>query len=368
MKIRLLGQRNILGKGTHFAGMVDAMRKLAFIGEWVEEVDPTDVAQFERAVASSSGRDVNIWFLGHPKITSLRGVRVIWAIFEADSLPRDFVGLLNQIAHVVWVPSQWGLDVLVASGVASERIDVVPEGVDPHLYHGHIRHALACAPRPFRFLTVGKFEKRKSYEELLAAFARAFAGQASVELVLKADHFLDHERKKAELTKLVADSGLGNVTLLWGGWQPDRLAALYNHCQAFVFPSRAEAWGLPALEAIASGLPLAAVFYGGATEYLVEVRDSCAEIAYELQPIDDVEFLQHWPDAEGSRSRWARPSVTSLAECLRALHARYDTYREAALRNSLLVRQRFSWASAASKALECLARRRVIQITPGPGE
>ena len=39
--------------------------------------------------------------------------------------------------------------------------------------------------------------------------------------------------------------GLSNVQMLWGEFNPDMLFALYNHADAFVFPSRAEGWGLP---------------------------------------------------------------------------------------------------------------------------
>jgi glycosyltransferase involved in cell wall biosynthesis len=346
--------------------MADALRRISIIGSFVDEVDVGDATQVERAAASSAEGDVNIWFGLHPRTLSIRGARIVWAIFESDCLSQNYVEFLNQSAHVVWVPSHWGRGVLLASGVPADRIDVVPEGVDADLYHDHARGALVRHGRPFRFLAVGKFEKRKAYAELLSAFAQAFAGDASVQLVIKADYFLSGaEKKRSELSRLVAESGLANVRLLWGAWSSEQLANLYTDCDAFVMPSRAEAWGLPGLEAIASGLPVAAVCYSGVTEYLREVTDSVAAIEYSLVPIDDPEFFKFWPTLVGVPVRWAQPSVASIAECLRSLKDRHDAYRKAAHVNSLKIRQQFSWASAAARAMDSIVGRQLMRLQPG---
>jgi glycosyltransferase involved in cell wall biosynthesis len=365
VKIRLFGRRRIeLGGGTHFAGMADALRKITTIGHLVESVDMRDAAEVDRAAASSADGDVNIWFQFHSRMLSVRGARIIWAIFESDWLSRNYVDFLNGSAHAVWVPSQWGREVLVASGVSADRIDVVPEGIDPDLYHDRQRGALVDGSRPFTFLTVGRFAKRKAYPELLSGFAQAFGGDPSVQLVIKADFFQAPEKKRSDFERLVSEYGLANVKLVWGAWSTEQMANLYAESDAFVNPSRAEAWGLPCLEAIASGLPVAAVCYSGVTEYLREATDSVAAIDYSLVPIDDPEFLKNWPTLVGSPARWAQPSVASIAECLHLLRDRNEAYRVAAQINSSRIRQQFSWASAAARATESIVRRRLIQLQP----
>jgi glycosyltransferase involved in cell wall biosynthesis len=212
-------------------------------------------------------------------------------------------------------------------------------------------------PRPFRFLAVGKFEERKGYKQLLRAFADVFGNSVDVQLVIKADYFLDFENKKKTFNEMVATFGISNVTLMDGAWAKERLFALYSCCDAFVFPSRSEAWGLPAIEAVASGLPIVSTFYSGHTEFLQFVESSLFKISTTLQPIDDPEYQRLWPSDAGDYGRWALPSTASIAEGLTATVQRYPIVAEAALANSLLVRERFSWSAAAGKALDHLKRR-----------
>lgn len=365
MKLRLIGQRNHLGLGTHFSNTADALRRLLYVREWIEEVDGFDQSQFAQAARTSADTDVNIWFWPDQRISTMKGRHIVWAVFEADRLPHDFRGFLNRHAHVVWVPTHWGRETLLANGVPPERIDVVPEGVDPDLFHGHVRRVVSREGQPFRFLAVGKFERRKAYPELLEAFAQAFGDDRAVELLIKADYLQDFERNgriKQELSELVASFGLGNVHLHWGNWAKDRMAGLYNYCDAFVFPSRAEGWGLPALEAIATGMPIVATLYSGHTEFLAQVRDSLLEVEFTLQPIDDPEYFRLWPADDTNPGRWAQPSTASLAAGLRAVRERYPAYADAAAINASLVRERFSWHAAANRALESLIRRGLIRL------
>jgi glycosyltransferase involved in cell wall biosynthesis len=361
MKLRLLGQRNILGGGVHFSNLVDALRKVYFPENIVEEVDLFEDTQFNCAVRSSSAQDINIWIWPDERVKLLKGTQIVWATFESDRLPAHYLHFLNAAVDFVWVPSSWGRDVLIANGVASDRVDIVPLGVDANAFHTYMRRN-ADLSRPFRFLTVGKFEKRKGYHELLQAFTDAFGNSSNVQLVIKADYFLDFESKKKALTELVATFGISNVRLMDGNWPKEQLFGLYSCCDAFVFPSRSEAWGLPAIEAVAAGLPIISTFYSGHTEFLQFVESSLFKISTTLQPIDDPEYQRYWPSSVGDYGRWAQPSVASIVEGLMLTQQRHSQLSDMALSNSLLVRERFSWNAAANKSLDHLKRRGLIPL------
>jgi glycosyltransferase involved in cell wall biosynthesis len=361
MKLRLLGQRNILGGGVVFSNLVDALRNVYFPEAIVEEVDLFEETQFDSAIRSASAQDINIWMWPDDRVKLLKGTQIVWATFESDRLPTDYLRFLNIAVDLVWVPSRWGRDVLIANAVASERIDIVPLGVDGNAFHTYMRRNSGRS-RPFRFLAVGKFEKRKGYNELLRAFTDGFGNSADVQLVIKADYFLDLENKKQAFTEIVAAFGISNVRLLDGNWAREQLFALYSCCDAFVFPSRAEAWGLPAIEAVAAGLPIISTFYSGHTEFLQFVESSLFKVSTTLQPIDDPEYQRFWPSDDGDYGRWAQPSVTSIAEGLTVIQQRYSKLADAALHNSLLVREKFSWNAAANKALDHLKRRGLITL------
>jgi glycosyltransferase involved in cell wall biosynthesis len=359
VKLRLFGVRNSEGGGTHFGGFVDALRRLPFLAGILEEVDDDSQSAVRRAIREATATDVNIWFVPHGAMSSCGGKHVLWGIFETDR--PTILPWLRDKGDVVWTPSAWARDVLIANGVDRTKIDVIPEGVEGELFHPHARQAIAGKKQPFRFLAVGKFEGRKSYPELLAAFREAFGESRDVELGIKADWFAN-PGKTDELRRLVEASGLSNVRLYSGNWQRTQLAALYRCSDVFVLPTKAEGWGLPLLEAAACGLPIVTTFYSGHTEFLQHIRSSVVPVDYTLEPVADAEFRSMWRAGDRDIGRWAQPSLESLAEAMQTVRCDHAIYRKHAYFNSLIVTERFAWHVAAHRALSSLEGRGLLQL------
>lgn len=119
--------------------------------------------------------------------------------------------------------------------------------------------APAHAPRaeavnqPF-VLYVGNAYPHKNLERLIEAFAefrkRGHAGHRLV-LVGAPDYFygrLDGEARKR---------GLNDAVTFFGHATDEELATLYGRAESYVFPSLCEGFGLPPLEAMCKGLPVA---------------------------------------------------------------------------------------------------------------
>ena len=66
----------------------------------------------------------------------------------------------------VWTASQWGKEVMVHNGLKAEKVEVVPEGVDPDIYYPNPKKKDQST---FTFLSVGKWEARKGQIELCRA-------------------------------------------------------------------------------------------------------------------------------------------------------------------------------------------------------
>lgn len=351
----------------HFSEFADHLRNLSWIGSFIEEVDASDAGALQAAAERSRESDINIWFVRHPMWAAFKGARVIWAIFESDTLPQDYIKSLQDLADVIWSPSRWGRDVLTASGIDPSRIDVVPEGVNPNLFHPFLRLPMAQTPRPFRFLAVGKFEERKAYPQLLEAFASVFRNDPQVQLVLKADFFVQPEPAQRALQALVDSMDLRNVRMVWGALPTNELLGLYSMCDAMVFPSRAEGWGLPLIEAIASGLPAVSTVYSGHSEFLECIADKFIPIGHETEPIADPGYLRFWPGLVGSEARWAAPRVDSISQGMKAVYESSGHWQTLALEASHTIRQQFSWRAAADKAYESLTRRGLYEPLIGLG-
>jgi glycosyltransferase involved in cell wall biosynthesis len=123
----------------------------------------------------------------------------------------------------------------------------------------------------------------------------------------------------AGLRRLVAEKGLEAHIRFLGRRSLDELVALYRSCALFVFPSTEESFGLPLLEAMACGAPIA-----------------CARAAA-------------IPEVAGDAARFFDPeNVGEIAAVLGAM------LRDGALRREFGVRSvaraaRFSWAETARK-------------------
>ena len=107
---------------------------------------------------------------------------------------------------------------------------------------------------PPYLLSVSNFLPHKNLRRLVEAYAMLRPPlQESYQLVLAGD---GHGR--AELAGEVVDRGLRGRVVLPGWIDCADLPGLYSNCTACVLPSLTEGFGLPALEAMACGVPVAA--------------------------------------------------------------------------------------------------------------
>lgn len=100
-------------------------------------------------------------------------------------------------------------------------------------------------------LYVGNAYPYKNLTRLVEAFGQLNEPKLKLLLVGKTDYFYD------QLGQHIKDQHLKNIEL--AGFVPDpQLVWLYEHAEFLVFPSLSEGFGLPPLEAMVAGLPVAA--------------------------------------------------------------------------------------------------------------
>jgi len=144
---------------------------------------------------------------------------------------------VRRARRVLTVSERTARDLRERYGLPPERVVVTPNGVDPVYGPGD-----GSAPRDY-LLFVGAVQERK--DPLAAADAAAAVGLPLVVAGPAKD-----ERLAAELARRGAD--------LRGYVEPSELADLYRGAACLLLPSRFEGFGLPVLEAMACGTPVAA--------------------------------------------------------------------------------------------------------------
>ena len=185
---------------------------------------------------------------------------------------RMLVPLAARRSHRIIVPSEaTKKDLIHLLKVPAGKVDVVPNGLGtspaPHWpSEDELRRRHDLGARPF-VLTVSAKRPHKNLVRLLEALA-AIASERRPILVLPG-YATPHEH---ELRERSARLGLAADTRFLGWVSEEELEGLYRSAACFVFPSLYEGFGLPVLEAMARGVPVACSDRGA----LAEVIDGAA--------------------------------------------------------------------------------------------
>ena len=158
--------------------------------------------------------------------------------------------------------------------VDPRRIAVIPLGVDLDQFQPRDREAARAAldfPAEERLLiAVGRIEPLKGFDILVRALAEMTERERVRLLVIGGD-----ERAAPELARLRAiaeEVGVTDRVHFPGSIPHERLAVYYNAADVVVIPSFSESFGLVALEAMASGVPVVASRVGGLTVTVADGR------------------------------------------------------------------------------------------------
>lgn len=188
------------------------------------------VAHFQHALPLGfSGRSVvtlhDLHFERDPSVMGLMDRLTFKAV-----VPRA----AKRATHLIAVSERTKQDAIELYGIAASKITVTPHGVDPAFGPGD-------ASRGGYLLFVGAVQARKDPRAALIA-----AQNVGLPLVVAGP-----EKEPALVAELRA-SGAD----VRGFVSKDELAELYRGAEALILPSRFEGFGLPVLEAMASGTPV----------------------------------------------------------------------------------------------------------------
>lgn len=209
----------------------------------------------------------------------------------SGTMPETWAGPLKEVEEI-WTPSTYSRNAFLRSGVEASKVHVLPNGFDPAVFHPIGEKAELPTRKRFRFLFVGATIFRKGIDILLESYVQHFSPDDDVCLVIKdAPGVLDASGKNARdfIEKLRKNPKLPEIVVIDEHLSDRGMAALYRACHAAVFPYRGEAFVLPALEAMACGLPVIAT-HGGATDDFVDdsVGWSLKAVEKNVQGLDNV--------------------------------------------------------------------------------
>lgn len=195
----------------------------------------------------------------------------IWS-FEFDNyFPAGFAKCAKA-ADKILVPSRHTEKVFVDGGVPSDRIIVVPHGIDEEFYSGE-----SIYPLPAKFkdkvkilVNIAQPHKRKGIPGLLEMYGKAFTQKDNVVLIFKVVSKKPEQSFEENVAQLLSEfkKKYPNAADIFHiSHYIEDISSLYRACDIYFFPSKAEAFSLSPGEGIASNLVTITSRAGGALDF-----------------------------------------------------------------------------------------------------
>ena len=273
---------------------------------------------------------------------------------ETDVCNPEWIKSCNAM-NLIIVPSKHAEDVLKSSGKIETPIVVVPESFCDEIGEEITQDSLDRLPQfstNFNFLLFGQItgdnphNDRKNLFFTIKWLCEIFKDDKDVGIVVKTNigrnTHIDR-RKTQQMMKILAKEcrkgDFPKIHLLHGEMSNEDVAALYKHKQikALLTLTRGEGYGLPILEAAASGLPIIATGWSGHNEFLKHGK--YISIQYQLKQIhpsrvDNKIFVP--------QAKWAEVVEEDAKKKILKFRNSHSTPRDWAIELATVIKEKYS--------------------------
>jgi len=204
---------------------------------------------------------------------------------------------------------------LQQEGLAPESIAVIPNGVDLGAYTDR-----PPSPQIRRIVTVANLRPEKEHETLIASAATLVRSYPHLRF-----HIVGDGPRRRELLDLAAARGLSQHVEFLG--HRDDVPSVLASADAFVLPSRSEAFPNSVIEAMAAGLPVIASAVGGLLDLIDHDRTGLLVAPSDSGALTQaLRFLIENPTHAAAIGQAARAEITERYSFDRMVGAFADLY------------------------------------------
>lgn len=268
--------------------------------------------------------------------------KIGFTMFETTKLPVDnspWSGLgravdnINQM-DLLFVPASFNIEIFRNHGVTIP-IEVIPNGINrQHFPYIDRKHD----GKPFTFLQMATLTQRKNPGDVISAFVSLFGGRDDVKLVLKTQSgTLGH----LDLSRL------GNIEVIDEVYNMQQMRQLMADADCFVFPSRGEGFGMPPVEAMATGLPTIVSDNSGMSDY------ADPSYCYPIRTAHESPAFKY-PKPWGDVGNWWQPDYEHLKEQMLYVFEHQEEAREKGKLASKAMHENYNYDVIAQKMVDAI--------------
>jgi glycosyltransferase involved in cell wall biosynthesis len=323
----------------------------------------------------SGEAEVHVSHLFPPRLPVPAEGHFVWMQpWEYGYLPKQWIEPVQRHVSEVWCYSEYVRDVYSASGIPEEKLKLIPLGVNTDIFHPKApRHRFTLEPgvvklvdriqsKPFMFLFVGGTLDRKGVDILLEAYSRAFTDLDDVCLLIKDmgtnTVYRGHNFREQILRQVAAPSG-PSIIYMENDLSAQQMAGIYTAADCLVQPYRGEGFCLPALEAMACGIPVITP-EGGPTDDFVDSTVGW-RIAADTRIIPGGR-VGNWECV--GRPWMFEVSPKKLARLMREVYRDRDEAKKRGAAAAKRVQGKWTWRHSAEAVLERLQALREAEKPP----
>lgn len=182
-------------------------------------------------------------FLDYPQYFSLKE-RVIYNFIKSS---------IKRTNHIITISDSEKKRIIKHSKKPSDSISFVYHGVDEKFYERNVeeKHNIITKYQlpPKYVLYVGRINIRKNIKTLLSSFSQIYNKDIALVIVGK------EENNDVDFQETLYRLNIEKRVFVLGHIPDEDLGVIFSAAKIFVFPSFAEGFGLPPLEAMKSGVP-----------------------------------------------------------------------------------------------------------------
>jgi len=286
---------------------------------------------------------------------------IAYNVWESTLQPAEYFDRILEYDQF-WCPTEWQRQCTIAQGYPEDRVKVVPEGVDSNIFYPILDKDLYKMQRKrlykscgipedkFTFMVFGRWDYRKSTEEIVRAFNEEFKDDNNVVLILSADNpfasdGLKSTEERLDYHKLNNDK----IKVLHFPNRNDYIMWLKTG-NVFLSCSRSEGWNLPLIEAIASGTPSICSDWGAQLEFAKNVSH-LVNVPEERAP-KNLCFV----DEKQDLGVWGEPDFEHLKYVMRRVYDNYEQAKKKAIDDGIHIGKVFTWNNAAEIASKHISK------------